>query len=141
MNVVDSSGWLEYFADSRHADLFAEAIEDTEHLLVPVVCLYEVFKKILQIEGQAAAKIRAADMLKGKIIEPPRPSLSMPPCFRCSTACQWSIARFWLPRASMALRSGRKTSISKDLKGCNTSPGDKFGKRSHTELYILLQPH
>ncbi len=69
MNVVDSSGWLEYFADSRRADLFAEAIEDTEHLLMPVVCLYEVFKKILQTEGQAAAEIRAADMLKGKIVE------------------------------------------------------------------------
>lgn len=69
MNVVDSSGWLEYFADSGHADLFASAIEDTEHLLVPVICLYEVFKKILQTEGQAMAEIHAADMLKGKVVE------------------------------------------------------------------------
>lgn len=69
MNVVDSSAWLEYFADSGYADLFAPAIEDTEHLLVPVICLYEVFKKILQTEGQAMAEIRVADMLKGKVIE------------------------------------------------------------------------
>lgn len=47
MNVVDSSGWLEYFADTDRADLFAPAIEDTERLIVPVICLYEVFKKIL----------------------------------------------------------------------------------------------
>lgn len=69
MNVVDSSGWLEYFADTERADLFAAAIEDVEHLLVPVVCLYEVFKKILQSQGQPMAEIRAADMLKGKVIE------------------------------------------------------------------------
>ncbi|MEJ5239827.1 MAG: type II toxin-antitoxin system VapC family toxin [Anaerolineales bacterium] len=69
MNVVDSSGWLEYFADSQRADLFAAAIEDTEHLLVPVICLYEVFKKILQSEGQEMAEICAADMLKGKVVE------------------------------------------------------------------------
>lgn len=69
MNVVDSSAWMEYFADTEHADLFAPAIEDTEHLLVPVICLYEVFKKILQTQGQTIAEIRAADMLKGKVIE------------------------------------------------------------------------
>lgn len=62
MNVVDSSGWLEYFADTDRADLFAPAIEDTEHLIVPVICLYEVFKKILQMQGQATAELHAADM-------------------------------------------------------------------------------
>ena len=36
-NVVDSSGWLEYFTDSDRAALFAVAIEDTENLLVPVI--------------------------------------------------------------------------------------------------------
>lgn len=69
MNVVDSSGWLEYFADTEQADFFAPAIEDTKHLVVSVVCLYEVFKKILQTQGQAMAEIRAADMLRGKVID------------------------------------------------------------------------
>jgi predicted nucleic acid-binding protein len=45
MNVVDSSGWLEYFTDRKTAAFFAPAIEDTEKLLVPVVTIYEVFKK------------------------------------------------------------------------------------------------
>ena len=30
MNVVDSSGWLEYFADAPNSEFFAAAIEDAE---------------------------------------------------------------------------------------------------------------
>lgn len=69
MNVVDSSGWLEYFADTDRADLFAPAIEDVGNLLVPVICLYEVFKKVYQAQGQAQAELRAADMMKGQVAE------------------------------------------------------------------------
>ena len=43
--VVDSSGWLEYFTGSDRASLFAAAIEDTDNLLVPVITIYEVFKR------------------------------------------------------------------------------------------------
>ena len=52
MNVVDSSGWLEYFADGENASFFAQAIEDTERLIVPVICLYEVFKCFCQCKNQ-----------------------------------------------------------------------------------------
>ncbi|MBI4762714.1 MAG: type II toxin-antitoxin system VapC family toxin [Chloroflexota bacterium] len=69
MNVVDSSGWLEYFADGGNADFFAPAIEDTKSLLVPVICLYEVFKKILQQSGINEAQVHVSDMKQGKIIE------------------------------------------------------------------------
>jgi predicted nucleic acid-binding protein len=69
MNVVDSSGWLEYFSGSERADFFAPAIEDSEHLLVPVLCIYEVFKKILQTQGQSVAETRAANLLMGKVID------------------------------------------------------------------------
>ena len=62
MNVVDLSGWLEYFSDSEQAGFFAPAIEDTEQLLVPVICVYEVFKKILLTYGQAEAEVRIADL-------------------------------------------------------------------------------
>lgn len=48
MNVVDSSGWLEYFADSQNADFFAPAIENISELLVPSLSLYEVFKRVFQ---------------------------------------------------------------------------------------------
>jgi predicted nucleic acid-binding protein len=46
MNVVDSSGWLEYFADGPNADFFAKAIENIEELIVPVISIYEVFKRV-----------------------------------------------------------------------------------------------
>ena len=42
MNVVDLSGWLEYFADGANASFFAPTIEDTEHLIVPTICVFEV---------------------------------------------------------------------------------------------------
>jgi predicted nucleic acid-binding protein len=69
MNVVDSSGWLEYFAGGKNADFFAPAIEDTENLIVPVICLYEVFKRILQQHGQGMAELRIADLYKGQVID------------------------------------------------------------------------
>jgi len=68
MNVVDSSGWLEYFADGSNADFFAPAVEDSQQLLVPVICIYEVFKRVLQQRGLAAAQTNIADMLSGQVI-------------------------------------------------------------------------
>ena len=69
MNIVDSSGWLEYFAEGGNAEFFAPAIEDTKNLLVPVICLYEVFKKLLQQSGLNEAQIHVSDMKQGKIVE------------------------------------------------------------------------
>lgn len=69
MNVVDSSGWLEYFADSSNAGFFADAIEDTEHLIVPTISLFEVFKRILQQRGENDALQAIALMMKGMIVE------------------------------------------------------------------------
>lgn len=69
MNVVDSSAWLEYFADSSNASFFADPIENTAELIVPVICLYEVFKRILQQRGEGAALTAIADMYHGHIIE------------------------------------------------------------------------
>ena len=69
MNIIDSSGWLEYFAEGSNAEFFAPAIEDTKNLLVPVICIYEVFKKLLQQSGDNEAQIHVSDMKQGKIIE------------------------------------------------------------------------
>ena len=67
--VVDSSGWLEYFADSERASLFASAIEDAENLFVPVISIYEVFKKVLRARGEDAALQVASMMHGGQIID------------------------------------------------------------------------
>ena len=69
MNVVDSSGWLEYFAEGENADFFAPAIEDTKNLLVPVICIYEVFKRILQQSGLSEAQLHVSDMHQGEIVD------------------------------------------------------------------------
>jgi hypothetical protein len=45
MNVVDSSGWLEYFADSHNAAFFASAIEDLRRLLVPSISILGLFPR------------------------------------------------------------------------------------------------
>ena len=69
MNIVDSSGWLEYFAEDSNADFFAPAIEDTKNLLAPVICIYEVFKKILLQSGINEAQVHISDMKQGQVIE------------------------------------------------------------------------
>ena len=55
MNVVDSSGWLEYFANGHNADFFTPVIQDIDALVVPTVCIYEVFKRLLTLRGEEAA--------------------------------------------------------------------------------------
>lgn len=69
MNVVDSSGWLEYFADGPNAKFFAPAIEDTTRLLVPALSLYEVFKRVLQVRGEGDALQSIALMQQGRVID------------------------------------------------------------------------
>ena len=69
MNVVDSSGWLEYFADGPNADFFAPAIMDTDHLVVPSVTIFEVFKKLLAQRSETEALLAAAAMQQGRIVD------------------------------------------------------------------------
>ena len=68
MNVVDSSGWLEYFAEGPNADFFAPAIENTDDLLVPVISVYEVFKRVWQQKGEDGALQAAVAMQQAKVI-------------------------------------------------------------------------
>ena len=69
MNMVDSSGWMEYFAGSENASFFAPAIEATDQLLVPTIILYEVFKRLIQQVGTSAAQTNIGDMLAGQVID------------------------------------------------------------------------
>lgn len=69
MNVVDSSGWLEYFADGPNADFFAPAIETTAELVVPAISVYEVFKRVLLQRGESDALQAVAVMLRGRVVD------------------------------------------------------------------------
>lgn len=55
MNVVDSSGWLEYFADGPNADFFSKPVLDLGNLVVPTLSIFEVFKRIAQQRGEGDA--------------------------------------------------------------------------------------
>jgi len=68
MNLVDSCGWLEYFADTPYADFFAPAIEDTANLIVPTICMLEVFKRVLQQRGEDTALQIVAVMHQGQLV-------------------------------------------------------------------------
>ena len=69
MNLVDSSGWLEYFGDAPNADFFAPAIEDVSNLLVPTICILEVFRRVLQQRDEKAALQVAAIMQQGNVVD------------------------------------------------------------------------
>jgi predicted nucleic acid-binding protein len=68
MNVVDSSAWLAYFAGEKNSAFFADAIEDTELLIVPVICVYEVFKVVLREKGEDDALQAISAMQQGVVV-------------------------------------------------------------------------
>jgi len=69
MNVVDSSGWLEYFANGQNAGFFAPAIENTTEMMVPTLSLFEVFKRVLQQRGEGDALQAVAAMMQGTVVD------------------------------------------------------------------------
>lgn len=69
LNVVDSSAWLAYFADEPGADSFARAIEDTSSLIVPTICITEVFKIVARQRGEGDALQAIAIMQQGRVVD------------------------------------------------------------------------
>jgi predicted nucleic acid-binding protein len=69
MNVVDSSAWLEYFADGPNAQHFAAPIEDPTNQVVPSITLLEVFKQIARLRDEATALQYVAVMQQGQVVE------------------------------------------------------------------------
>lgn len=69
MNVVDSSGWLEYLADGPNADFFAPAVQAVADLLVPTLSVYEVFKRVLQQKNESDALQAVVLMQQGTVID------------------------------------------------------------------------
>lgn len=68
IRVLDSSCWLEYFADTPRADLFAEAIAGAESLVVPMITVYEVTKKLTREAGADVAAQALSLMLRGQVV-------------------------------------------------------------------------
>lgn len=69
MNIVDSSGWLAYFADEPNAKYFLAPLKDTASLVIPTVTIYEVFKVVLRESSENEALQAAVAMRKGKVMD------------------------------------------------------------------------
>ena len=69
MNVIDSSAWLEYFGDGPNAGEFADAVADTDRLIVPSITLFEVFKRIRLQRDLGAALYAVAQMQHGQVVD------------------------------------------------------------------------
>jgi predicted nucleic acid-binding protein len=67
-NVVDSCGWLEYFADDPNAAFFEKALLHTPTLIVPALCLFEVGRRLLTTRGEAAALEALGMMRKARVV-------------------------------------------------------------------------
>jgi predicted nucleic acid-binding protein len=69
MNLVDSSGWLEYFTDGKNSEIFSKPLNNKEELIVPSITLYEVFKVVLREKDENTALQVTATMQQCKVIE------------------------------------------------------------------------
>ena len=69
MNVVDSSGWLEYFAGGPNAEFFAPALNDAKDLIVPSITILEVFRRVLQQRDEQSALVAIAAMQQGRVVD------------------------------------------------------------------------
>ena len=68
MNVIDSSVWIEYYYDGPNSDFFSAPIQDRESLVLPSICLYEVYKWVSRHHSEEAARTVLADMQQGMLI-------------------------------------------------------------------------
>jgi len=69
MNIVDSSGWLAYFADEPNAKHFLTPLNDPDSLVVPTLTIYEVFKVVLRESSENEALQAAAAMRRGRVVD------------------------------------------------------------------------
>jgi predicted nucleic acid-binding protein len=76
VNLVDSSAWLEYFANGPNAAFFAPAIEKSSELIVPTIVVFEVFKRVLQQRDARTALETVAVLRQGRFVDL-TPSLAM----------------------------------------------------------------
>ncbi len=68
MNIVDTSGWIAFLNDEANAGIFAEPIGNIKKLLVPTICMYEIFKFVKQKEGEVEAIKIAAQLKQGQVL-------------------------------------------------------------------------
>ena len=83
MNVVDSSGWIEYFLDTASADNFAAAIEQTDQLIIPSMSFFEVHRFLNRTVDAAQRETCLDIMRRSKVVD-----LTAPRAIAASNAAQ-----------------------------------------------------
>jgi predicted nucleic acid-binding protein len=69
MNLVDSSGWLEFFADGPNAKFFEAPLKNVDELVVPTISIFEVFKSVLRQRDESAGLQAIALMKQGQVVD------------------------------------------------------------------------
>lgn len=69
MNVVDSSGWIEFALDGPNADAFQAPLADVDHLIVPAISIFEVYRFVFRERGRQLALTLAASMRQGRVVD------------------------------------------------------------------------
>jgi toxin FitB len=69
LNVVDSSGWIEFLVEGPNAGFFESPLNDVENLVVPSISILEVYRYVLREEGREKALSVAASMRQGRVVD------------------------------------------------------------------------
>ncbi len=76
MIILDSSCWLEYFLDGKHANKYAATIENQGEIIVPAIVLHEVFKVVMRASNEDSA-LATAGILQQFTVIPVNENIAM----------------------------------------------------------------
>jgi toxin FitB len=68
MVVVDSSGWIEFFANGPKAEAYGRYLKNPDNIFTPPIVVYEVYKKVKRERGEETAKLCLAQIEKTHIV-------------------------------------------------------------------------
>jgi predicted nucleic acid-binding protein len=68
MILVDSNGWIEYFRNGMLAERFEKYLSELDKVVIPVVLIYEVYKKVKKERGEEQALQIVGQMMKAKVV-------------------------------------------------------------------------
>lgn len=68
MRVIDSSGWLEWFADGPLAGQYQRFLEKPREILLPAIVVYEVYKILKRERGEEKALLALGQMQQSEVV-------------------------------------------------------------------------
>ena len=117
MNILDSSGWLEYFAGGPNTAFFSRPLQNTDELIVPSITIYEVFKTVLRQRTESDALQAVALMMQGSVVDLTANISILAAKISLGKKCRWRIASFLPPPVFARQPYGLKIRISKASMG------------------------